>query len=79
MLASEQMMSLYSSDLGNGWDIARLDDDSEILFIGEVHHHFFSRQPYWMGGTTDLSPGTRIPRKLELREGCKSQLQEICT
>ena len=77
MFSSEQMMSLYSSDLGNGWDIARLDDDSEILFIGEVHHHFFARHPYWMGGTTDLMPGTKKPSVLQLREECKSQVQEM--
>ena len=53
------------SDLGPGWDVARIDDKEEFEFFSHVHRYALDQSPYFIGGTSNVNPSRNI---IELRQ-----------
>ena len=51
---------IVSSDLGIGWDVARVNDAAEDDFINQAHLSAYDQRAYWIDGMSDESPGDTV-------------------
>ena len=54
------LCELYSAELGNGWGSATLETTNEYDFVKQGQRSFHKSDPYWMGGTTDMTLGATV-------------------
>ena len=48
------------SGLGNGWDIARINNNVEYMFINQTHISDYYQLRYFIGGGTDDHPSDTV-------------------
>ena len=53
------------SDVGPGWDVAKIDDKEEFEFFSHVHRYSLDQTSYLIGGTSVVNPSDNI---IELRQ-----------
>ena len=44
--------NVFIIGLGNGWNVARINDNIEYLFVNQAHLADYYRRSYFVGGTT---------------------------
>ena len=41
-----------------GWNVVNINKADELRFIEQAHIHAYDQRAYWIGGTSDKSPGS---------------------
>ena len=56
--------------LGEGWDVAKIEDEFEYNFINQAHLSDYNQRHYFIAGRTDVLPTSSTnPMILEQRYG----------